>query len=213
MHFSPDTVVGYHGCSNETFRKVIHQGSHLEISQNDYDWLGHGIYFWEGSYKRASQWAKKNFNEEGAVIGAFIRLGNCLDLLDPKSVEDVKIAYEVLVGDFEEFGKPLPENELISDGFTMIRNLDCAVIMQLHEENNNQIIQGSGVESLKRNDIQNHEDYIDSVRGMFPEGKELYPGAGFREESHIQLCITNPNCILGYFDPRQTERNKSFKKV
>jgi hypothetical protein len=43
------------------------------------------------------------------------------------------------------------------------------------------------------------ERLFDSVGGVFVEGKELYPSAGFREKNHIQLCIRNPNCIKGYF--------------
>ena len=41
----------------------------------------------------------------------------------------------------------------------------------------------------------------DSVRAVFPEGESLYPGAGFRDRSHIQLCIRNKACIKGYFRP------------
>jgi hypothetical protein len=43
---------------------------------------------------------------------------------------------------------------------------------------------------------------FDSVRGVFWEGKELYPGAGFMERNHIQICLRNPNCIKGFFIPR-----------
>ncbi|MFZ2726272.1 MAG: hypothetical protein WAX77_08490 [Methylococcaceae bacterium] len=59
--------------------------------------------------------------------------------------------------------------------------------------------------------IQQHPQFIDSVRGMFPEGKELYNGAGFREKNHIQLCVVNPNCIIAYFQPRKT--NPSYKSL
>lgn len=41
----------------------------------------------------------------------------------------------------------------------------------------------------------------DSVRGVFPEGGEVYPGSGFVDKTHIQICIVNPNCIKGYFNP------------
>ena len=41
----------------------------------------------------------------------------------------------------------------------------------------------------------------DSIRGLFTEGKEVYPGSGFVEKTHVQLCIVNPNCIKGYFAP------------
>jgi hypothetical protein len=34
---------------------------------------------------------------------------------------------------------------------------------------------------------------------MFPEGTELYPGAGFRDKTHIQLCVREPEQIMGVF--------------
>ena len=49
--------------------------------------------------------------------------------------------------------------------------------------------------------VANKRDY-DSVRGVFWEGKPLYPNAGFAEKNHIQICVCNPNCIKGYFLPR-----------
>ena len=38
-----------------------------------------------------------------------------------------------------------------------------------------------------------------TVRAMFPEGSELYPGAGFRDKTHIQTCVREPEQILGVF--------------
>jgi len=32
--------------------------SDFKPSENDYDWLGHGMYFWENSQHRAKQFAK-----------------------------------------------------------------------------------------------------------------------------------------------------------
>lgn len=37
------------------------------------------------------------------------------------------------------------------------------------------------------------------------EGGELYPGSGFREKNHIQIAIINPNCIKGFFLPREVD--------
>ena len=45
----------------------------------------------------------------------------------------------------------------------------------------------------------------DSVRGVFWEGNELYPSAGFQEKNHIQIAIINPNCIKGFFLPRSLD--------
>jgi hypothetical protein len=38
-----------------------------------------------------------------------------------------------------------------------------------------------------------------TVRALFPEGTELYPGAGFRDKTHIQICVREPEQILGVF--------------
>ena len=48
---------------------------------------------------------------------------------------------------------------------------------------------------------------FDSVRGVFTEGKRPYPKAGFKEKTHIQICIINPNCIKGYFSPLSKVEN------
>ena len=40
---------------------------------------------------------------------------------------------------------------------------------------------------------------------FFWEGADLYPGAGFKEKNHIQIAIINPNCIKGFFLPRQSD--------
>ena len=98
-------------------------------------------------------------------------------------------AYDYLCLYCESEGIPLPVN---SGGTDLLRrDLDCAVIQQLHVFN----------ELMARDD----EDYqpFDSVRGAFSEGAPLYPGAQFFQKTHIQLCIRNENCIKGYFSPRE----------
>lgn len=40
------TVIAYHGCDVETAERLL-SGEPFKPSQNDYDWLGEGIYFWE----------------------------------------------------------------------------------------------------------------------------------------------------------------------
>ena len=83
----------------------------------------------------------------------------------------------------------IPENKSIGGiGDLLLRELDCAVIESLNMFN----------EAL-------HQRPFDSVRGVFYEGEELYPNAGFREKDHIQICIRNPNCIKGFFLPRKLD--------
>lgn len=178
----PHLTFGFHGCSKETFEKIIYDKNPLNVSNNDYDWLGSGIYFWENNYERAADWAKKN-HADYAVIGAVIDLGNCLNLSDSNSISILKKGYDVLKARFRE--EELPKN-YGKDRDRLVRKLDCAVIQHIHEYN-------------KDRDITP----FDSVRGVFIEGEPAYEGAEFYTKTHIQLCITNPNCIKGYFSPRE----------
>ena len=73
------------------------------ISENPYDWLGRGGYFWENSPDRALEWAQflrkhpqnpEHKIKDPFVVGAVIDLGNCLDLSDAGSLEIIKTAYD-----------------------------------------------------------------------------------------------------------------------
>jgi hypothetical protein len=209
MYTSPEIVIGFHGCDKAIADKVIKQGASLLKSENSYDWLGHGVYFWEGSQERALEWANQNKSiKEPAVVGAFIKLGHCIDLLDSKYLKMVKTAYEMLSSECEQLGEELPTNKTFKHGISFIRDLDCKVILRLQQLNKAKIMEElnlSNATGKNKKKIQNHPNFIDSVRGMFPEGGELYEGAGFREKNHIQLCIVNPNSIIGYFEPRKND--------
>lgn len=187
----PNLVFGFHGCNKETFENVILKNEHLKKSENAYDWLGNGIYFWENSYQRAFDWAKQRYKDDACVIGAILDLGYCLNLTDYASSEVLKNAYISLENDYTASNLSLPQNKNIknSDDW-LLRNLDCAVIEYVHAFN-------------KANKLPEY----DSVRGIFTEGKSLYPGAGFKEKTHVQICVTNPNCIKGYFNPIPTDTN------
>lgn len=181
----PNLVIGFHGCDKSVFNKVITNGEHLKPSSNAYDWLGNGIYFWEQNYKRAYEWAVNRYGENAAVIGAVIDLGNCLNLTDSDSNKDLRLGYDILKLRCDISGTPLPENKKsLKSNDVLLRNLDCAVIQQIHYYNEDE-----------------HLDMFDSVRGIFSEGKPVYPGGEILEKTHIQLCICNPNCIKGYFNP------------
>jgi len=186
-------VLGFHGCDREIGKKILRSNgrSHLSKSDNDYDWLGNGIYFWENNPERAMKFAKEavtnNHLTQGKinkpfVIGAVLDLGHCLNLLDSIFLVQLKKTYELM----KLSGTQLPTNTYKDkSGYFLKRDLDCAVIEALH------------VIKKKRD-----ERPFDSVRGVFVEGEELYPSAGFREKNHIQLCVRNPNCIKGYFHPQ-----------
>lgn len=184
----PSLVLGFHGTDADTVEKVLAGKEHLKPSRNDYDWLGHGIYFWEYSPQRAMEFAtlaasNSKFSrgkiKAPAVIGAVIDPGVCLNLLEASALAQLKYAYEVLA----LIDKP-PKNK---GKDLAARFLDCAVIEVAHQLR--EPLPGQ-VQALHR---------YDSVRGAFWEGKPLYPGAGFSEKNHVQLCVRNTDCIKGYF--------------
>lgn len=107
-------VLGYHGCSKQVAEKVIRGSASLSPSDQPYDWLGPGIYFWEADCKRAAEWALsrcKETGEEPFVVGAAIDLGNCLDLLTRTDQELLRDAYNSLAAIYATAKKPLPKNE------------------------------------------------------------------------------------------------------
>ena len=185
-------VIGFHGCDKSVADSVVAGKTELLASTNDYDWLGSGIYFWENNEERAWQWAnelakrKSSQTQTPAVVGAVIDLGYCFDLTDSFYLKELKVSYSVLKELYADSDLQLPRNTTIgSSSDKLIRKLDCAVVQT----------------ALKINAKANTHPY-DSVKGVFWEGKELYPNAGFREKNHIQICVCNPNCIKGYFLPR-----------
>ena len=50
---STSFILGYHGCDLAVAEGVFFGDKKLLPSKNDYDWLGHGIYFWEHNALRA----------------------------------------------------------------------------------------------------------------------------------------------------------------
>src|SRR5450631_1327558 len=97
MHYQR-LIIGYHGCDESVVEKVLKDGCDLEHSQHDYDWLGRGTYFWEYAPDRALEWAKHSKKIYGkiktpSVIGAYIHLGRCFDLLDTRNTEALRGLY------------------------------------------------------------------------------------------------------------------------
>ena len=190
---SHSLVVGYHGCDVRVARKVIALKDSLHPSQNPWDWLGLGLYFWEDSHARAKRWAEAESKRRGskikhpAVLGAVIDLGNCLNLADAEALKQVRAAHDTYekMCDSAHIEKPANQGQDLRARF-----LDCVVMETLHQ-------------------LRKAEDKppFDTVRGFFIEGRELYAGAGFRELDHIQICVRSLDQIIRFFWPRSSQPN------
>ncbi|MBR6371981.1 MAG: hypothetical protein IKS20_02250 [Victivallales bacterium] len=183
----PHTILGYHGCDREIGEAIVLGKEKFHIRENKYDWLGSGIYFWENSPARALEWAKacvasprltRGSIKEPFVIGAIIDLQNCLDLTDMAYMGVLRGAYFQLQETFNLMCRRLPENKDAN------HQLDCMVINTAISLNN-----------------RNGNGQFDTVRGAYLEGEPIYPGAKILEKTHIQVCVRNLDCILGFFVP------------
>jgi hypothetical protein len=183
------TIIGYHGCDESVVRDVLVRGRNLRPSENDYDWLGRGIYFWEHGPRRAYEWARHAKQvKEPAVIGAFINLGNCFDLLDTNHTQLLTDLFPLYRQACEATGTPLAANlprkgQASSD--LMLRRLDCAVINWC-------------LDFLETEERQHYH----TVRCLFSEGSPVFEGSKILAKSHVQVAVRDHTAIVGYFKPR-----------
>ena len=189
-------VLGYHGCERKTGIDLISHATELRTSKSAYHWLGTGIYFWEDDPQRAAEWATGRAGprrlKEPFVVGAILDLRHCLDLRVRANVELVRNAYELLASETVAAEMEMPRNvEAPRDPSPdkVMRYLDFAVVDRLHK-----MMEDDGKQPF------------DTVRGLFPEGDELYDGSGFKTKTHCEIAIRDPDCIVGYFLPRNFEQ-------
>src|SRR6185312_664922 len=198
-YHQPFQVPGFHSCDREVGLGVLNGDLELIPSDNAWDWLGGGVYFWEQNPVRALQYAiecanghqkNKKRMRTPFLIGSSIELGNCLNLLQPRAMDIVVQAHTALKEICTRSGDPIPSN------VGPKRNLDCAVIRYAHE-------------LATRDGIK-----YDTVRCAFVEGKPAYQGSNFTMRGHIEICVINPAMIKGYFLPRPVEHfNPFLRKV
>jgi hypothetical protein len=192
-------VLAYHGCESSVASRAVDGEIDILQSERAYDWLGPGAYFWESDPIRAREWAESKVArgdyKTADVIGAVIDLGHCLDLVARENLELVRGAYRAFRAEQKASGLPMPENKSVKgqpDQDRVLRYLDCAVIRHLH----------TAIERVP--EAETIVQPFDTVRGMFTEGRKLYPGCGYREKTHAQIAVRNAGCIKGIFHPRNT---------
>lgn len=215
----PNLIIGFHGCDANVRDKLFKEPDEIIVSKEPYDWLGHGMYFWENNYDRALQWAqdkmKRGRIKTPSVIGAIIYLGYCCDFLDTKYIQMIKTYYKIMAAACKADQNELPKNRDIAQDKhkdKVLRELDCSVIEFMHAE----ILDETQIDIREKGFGGNK--IFDSTRGVFTEGGPAFDGAGIFEKSHIQICIRNPNCIKGFFLPRREidfmewlEQNKQMR--
>lgn len=200
----PNLIIGFHGCDASVRDTLLQNPNDYKISQNPFDWLGHGLYFWENNYNRALQWAndkkKRGDIKNPAVVGAVLYLGHCCDFSNIRYINLLAGYFKMMEEMHKVWGKTLPKNRDLPHDLhkdKILRHFDCAVIEFMHAEMYNRIkadMNANGFSQLK---------IFDSTRGVFKEGGPIFNGSSIFGKSHVQICVRNPNVIKGFFMPRK----------
>ena len=193
----PGLILGFHGCDQVVAERILAGKEDVRVSENPYDWLGSGAYFWENNPARALSWARflaanpqagRGRISNPAVIGAVIDPASCLDLTEESSIGLVGAAFHDFVRSNEVAGSPVPRNEpgFRGDEDFVKRHLDCAVLNFLHQTR-----------------AEVGLPPFDTVRAPFLEGDSLFPGSRLSAKTHVQWCVRNPKVsIIAYFRPK-----------
>jgi hypothetical protein len=163
-------IRGYHGSSATQAAVIVRDG--FLPSDNDYDCLGNGVYFFEDGLAPARAWAKRAHPSEPAVVQADVRLEDCMDLKDTLGwVPLLAHAHGEVLRASREQDLPLPRQT--GDA----HRLDRAVIEFT-------------VAILEREGMR-----IRAVRGVFAEGPPAFPGSFLSEGSHVQVAVRDTDAI------------------
>ena len=183
------TIIAYHGCDAAVAARILN-GEPFKKSQNKYDWLGEGIYFWEYGADRAIRFAEDQRRRGKVtvptVVGALIQLGRCFDLMDTHFTSELSIAFVRFKASQSLRGLPMPENRGATPD-KLLRLRDCAVMNYY----------------LRRIEEAGEASY-DTVRCCFIEGEPAFDGSGIQQQSHVQIAVRNPACVVGVFRPTIT---------
>src|ERR1700754_1501102 len=135
----PNLILGFHGCDESVRDRLLTQPDEIVFSKEKYDWLGHGMYFWENNYQRALLWAedkkRRGRINKPSVVGAVLYLGYCCDFLDSTFSLLLKKYFDLMAATLIPLDIPLPQNkDTPHDQYKdkILRELDCAVIEYMH---------------------------------------------------------------------------------
>jgi hypothetical protein len=163
-------IRGYHGTSATHAAVILRDG--FIRSDNDYDCLGDGVYFFQDGLAQAGAWATRSHRSEPAVVQADVRLEDCMDLKDSVGwVPLLAQAHDEVLRVSREQGLPLPRQT----GST--HRLDRVVIEVT-------------VAILEREGTR-----IRAVRGVFAEGAPAFPGSFLSEGFHVQVAVRDTDLI------------------
>ena len=116
----PNKLIGHHGTSRERAETILAEG--FTASQNSYDWLGDGVYFWQDAPLQAMEWASKNFGTDACVVESTIEIRDFINLLDVEWMSWLTDVHDEFLKELRRAGRSPPNQS------EMAHRLDRAVI-------------------------------------------------------------------------------------
>jgi hypothetical protein len=162
-------LLGHHGTSRQVAETVLSNG--FRVSQNSYDWLGDGVYFWQNAPLRAMEWAKGAFGNDAVVVEATIETGDFINLLDVEWMSWLTDVYDQYLDELKKSGEPLPVQT------DRAHRLDRAVM-------------NFGISIIETNGIP-----VKGVIGAFREGRPVFPNSALYSHSHVQIAVRDLSLI------------------
>jgi len=168
----PREVIGFHGTSRAALPHLLARD--IRSSDQHFEWLGTGFYFWQDSPWRAHQWADGRYGSGGVVVVARINLDGCLDLVNPYWQAEVRDADFEFVLHCVAHEQQIPVN---TDRGSHAR--DAATI--------NWYCDRTAADGLNP---------VRSVRAIFEEGEPIFESSKIRSRSHVQVAVRDLMAIV-----------------
>lgn len=184
-------VIGYHGTSLESAEEIVNRRFKGDAADQSpprklYRWLGKGLYLFQENKILAEKWARKRFGNSAAVVKATIDLTDCMDLVAGEHLPLLSAIYLSMIFDTASSQSiPTQMPFTIRDG----------EVKTAWDPN----WRGYGINRLDYSIIEQAVAFyatdkweVRSVRGIFLEGRELYPTSYLFDEAHVCIAIRPP---------------------
>lgn len=216
-------LIGYHGCDITTRDGLVTGRLQPKPSQNPYDWLYDGMYFFEGDSARALKLAKAASGRPTqsltrqpiatpAVVGVVLDIDRIFDLTTQNGIDNFAVAAANIEAAYKHDGKPVPKNAPAFEGDTenLHRAFDREVCRMVHEYRNTAHSQAImfAAQALQNEDYAQAALYAAEIaqsapyqasRGAYEQGKLVDPSSAIYDDTHLQIAVHDLSCIKGWF--------------
>jgi hypothetical protein len=194
-------VFGYHGTTRSAAESIVANPLLFQSSTGEGDWLGQGVYFFENSFRKGTEWAMRTVDkratsggaEAPAVLGCEIDLSNCLDLCDPRHSEDLQ---SWVIANIDLAGAPLQHaprlltaaaKEVTISDFPYRTAKNRSLYRHPHKVN---VLDKVLIDAFI--DAMPTAKRFSTVRAPFNSGRQLFPNSYLFHNSQVQIAVRDP---------------------